>query len=109
MQEVHMTTFSNSRHFDEPLGSGVSPHREWLSYAEASELVGLGRTTLWKLAGAGEIKVARVGRAVRISRESLTTYMKRSAEGGAVADGVVAKYAGRVKRRTVHLPLDSRL
>jgi excisionase family DNA binding protein len=74
-----VTTLGNPRHSDEPLRSGVSPHREWLSYAEASELVGLGRTTLWKLAGAGEIEVARVGRARRISRESLTAYMKRSA------------------------------
>lgn len=65
----------------------VSPHREWISYAEATELVGLGRTTLWKLAGAGEIQVARVGRAVRINRQSLTAYMKRSAEGGDVAAG----------------------
>jgi len=63
----------------------VSPSREWLSYAEAAALVGLGRTTLWKLAGAGEIEVARVGRAVRINRESLTAYMKRSAGGDAVA------------------------
>jgi len=63
----------------------VSPSREWLSYAEAAALVGLGRTTLWKLAGAGEIEVARVGRAVRINRESLTAYMKRSAGDGAVA------------------------
>lgn len=63
----------------------VRPHQEWISYAEATELVGLGRTTLWKLVGAGEIEVARVGRAVRINRQSLTAYMKRSAEGGAVA------------------------
>jgi excisionase family DNA binding protein len=64
---------------------GVSPHREWITYEEATELVGLGRTTLWKLAGAREIEVARVGRAVRINRQSLTAYMKRSAEGGADA------------------------
>ncbi len=80
-----MTTLGNARHSDESLRSGVSLHREWLSYAEASELVGLGRTTLWKLAGAGEIEVARVGRARRISRESLTAYMKRSVGDGAVA------------------------
>jgi excisionase family DNA binding protein len=67
VQEVDVTTLGNPRHSDEPLRSGVGLHREWLSYAEASELVGLGRTTLWKLAGAGEIEVARVGRAVRIS------------------------------------------
>jgi excisionase family DNA binding protein len=80
-----LTELSNSRRIDEPSESSVSPSREWLSYAEAAELVGLGRTTLWKLAGAGELEVARVGRAVRINRESLTAYMKRSAEGGAGA------------------------
>jgi len=63
----------------------VSPRREWLCYAEATQLVGLGRTTLWTLAGAGEIEVARVGRVVRINRESLTAYMKRSAGRGVVA------------------------
>ena len=80
-----MTEFNDSRTIGSSRESGVSPSREWLSYAEASELVGLGRTTLWKLAGAGEIEVARVGRAVRINRESLTAYMKRLAEGDAVA------------------------
>ena len=80
-----MTEFNDSRPIGSSRESGVSPSREWLSYAEASELVGLGRTTLWKLAGAGEIEVARVGRAVRINRESLTAYMKRLAEGDAVA------------------------
>jgi excisionase family DNA binding protein len=75
---------SNPQRTDEPSASGVSPTREWLSYAEAAALVGLGRTTLWKLADAGEIEVARVGRARRISRRSLTAYMKRSAGDGAV-------------------------
>ena len=80
-----MTEFNDSRTIGSSRESGVSPSREWLSYAEASELVGLGRTTLWKLAGAGEIEVARVGRAVRINRESLTAYMKRSAGGDTLA------------------------
>ena len=61
-----MTGLSNSQRINGSSGFGVSPNREWLSYAEAMELVGLGRTTLWKLAGAGEIEVARVGRAVRM-------------------------------------------
>jgi excisionase family DNA binding protein len=80
-----LTELGNSRRIDGPWEPSVSPSREWLSYAEATELVGLGRTTLWKLAGASEIEVARVGRAVRISRESLIAYMKRSAERGVVA------------------------
>ena len=80
-----MTELGDRRRIDRPSESGVNPSREWLSYAEATALVGVGRTTLWKLAGAGEIEVARVGRAVRINRESLTAYMKRSAGGGAVA------------------------
>ena len=32
--------------------------REWLTYAEAQTVSGLGRTTLWKLLSAGEIKAA---------------------------------------------------
>ena len=55
--------------------------RTWLSYKEAEQLVGLSRTTLWKLISAGEIEYRKVGRAVRINRESLEAYMRREAEG----------------------------
>ena len=54
--------------------------REWLSYAEAQTVSGLGRTTLWKLLCSGEIKAARVGRAVRINRRSLREYLERASE-----------------------------
>lgn len=50
--------------------------REWLTYKEAEQLVGLLRTTLWKLISAGEIEHRKVGRAVRINRESLEAYMR---------------------------------
>ena len=30
--------------------------REWLTYREAEQLVGLSRTTLWKLIGSGEVE-----------------------------------------------------
>lgn len=56
--------------------------RSWLTYKEAEQLVGLSRTTLWKLIGAGEVEHRRVGRAVRINRESLEAYMNGEAEGG---------------------------
>ncbi len=55
--------------------------REWITYAEAQTLSGLGRTTLWKLLNSGEIKAARVGRAVRLSRRSLEEYLQRASEG----------------------------
>jgi excisionase family DNA binding protein len=55
-------------------------HREWVTYKQAEEISGLSRTTLWKLIGASEIEAARVGRAVRINRESLNAYMRRLAE-----------------------------
>jgi excisionase family DNA binding protein len=54
---------------------GVEP--EWLTYIEAGELVQLSRGTLYKLVSAGEVEAARIGRAVRINRESLTSYMKQ--------------------------------
>jgi excisionase family DNA binding protein len=50
--------------------------RRWLTYREAEQLVGLSRTTLWKLINTGQLDYRRVGRAVRISRESLEAYMK---------------------------------
>jgi excisionase family DNA binding protein len=55
--------------------------REWVTYKQAEELSGLSRTTLWKLLSAGEIKAARVGRAVRINRRSLDGYLEEAAEG----------------------------
>ena len=53
--------------------------KAWLTYRESEELVGLSRTTLWKLVSSGEIEHRRVGRAVRINRRSLEAYMS---EGG---------------------------
>ena len=52
----------------------------WLTYEEAQRLVGLGKTTLWRLVSAGEVKAARVGRAVRINRHSLEEYLERQAK-----------------------------
>ena len=54
--------------------------REWVTYRQAEEISGLSRTTLWKLIGASEVEAAKVGRAVRINRDSLDAYMRRSAE-----------------------------
>ena len=49
--------------------------REWITYREAGEIAGLSRTTLRKLVDEDEITIKRVGRAVRINRESLDAYM----------------------------------
>lgn len=52
--------------------------REWLTYRQAGELTGLGRTTLWTMASTGQVQVAKVGAAVRFSRKSLQEFMERS-------------------------------
>jgi excisionase family DNA binding protein len=57
--------------------------KAWLTYKEAEQLVGLSRTSLWKLVSASEIEHRKVGRAVRLNRESLEAYMRRDAEGPA--------------------------
>jgi excisionase family DNA binding protein len=49
--------------------------REWVTYRQAEEITGLSRTTLRKLVDEGEVQIRRVGRAVRINRESLDRYM----------------------------------
>jgi excisionase family DNA binding protein len=76
-----MSELSNPQGVRQPTGIRPRPEREWLTYAEAGEMVGLSRGTIWKLVSAGEVEAARVGRAVRINRQSLTDYMKRSATG----------------------------
>ena len=63
--------------------------REWLTYREAEQLVGLSRTTLWKLIGNSELEYRRVGRAVRINRKSLEAYMRGGAESsGCKTNGI---------------------
>lgn len=59
------------------MGSGAV-QREWLSYREAAEFSGLGRTTLWALVSTGQIQAAKIGKAVRLSRSSLHEYMERN-------------------------------
>lgn len=49
--------------------------REWVTYKEAEALAGLSRTTLRKLVDEGNVRIKRVGRAVRLNRASLDAYM----------------------------------
>jgi excisionase family DNA binding protein len=74
-QEVRQATASSSE-----------PEREWLTYSQAGQIVGLSRGTLWKLISAGEVEAVRIGRAVRIRKKSLNAYMERSAEGFSAAE-----------------------
>jgi excisionase family DNA binding protein len=51
--------------------------QNWLSYPEAELYSGLRRTTIRKYIRSGEIKAARIGRAVRINRQSLDEFMDK--------------------------------
>ena len=59
---------------------GDNPSHEitgaWLTYAQASAYTSLSRCTLWRILERGDIEAARVGRAVRFSRESLDEFMR---------------------------------
>ena len=57
-----------------------SIQKMWFNYSEAQAYVGLGKTKLWELARLGEIRVARVGKSIRISRESLDEFMQRQTQ-----------------------------
>ena len=52
----------------------------WLNYKQAEIYANLSRTTLWQLINARKIKAARIGRAVRIERDSLQAFMEQSAD-----------------------------
>lgn len=49
--------------------------KDWVTYKEAEAISGLSRTTLRKLVDERDIRIRRVGRAVRINRASLDAYM----------------------------------
>ena len=50
--------------------------REWLSYKEAQEFAGIGRTKLWSLISQKLIPAAKIGRSVKISKRGLEAYMR---------------------------------
>jgi excisionase family DNA binding protein len=52
----------------------------WLNYKQAETYANLSRTTLWQLINARKIKAARIGRAVRIERDSLQAFMEQSTD-----------------------------
>ncbi len=51
----------------------------WITYEEAQRLTSLGRTMLWRICSSGEVKSAKVGRSVRLSKTSLEAFMERTA------------------------------
>ncbi len=56
-----------------------APQREvpvYLDYVQVERLYGLSRTTTWRAIRDGQLEAARVGRSVRISRESLDRFMR---------------------------------
>ena len=53
-----------------------SMQQEWISYPEAERYSGLSHTTLWRHVKSGELKVARIGRSVRIHLPSLREFME---------------------------------
>jgi excisionase family DNA binding protein len=52
----------------------------WLDYKQAEAYSNLSRTTLWMLINARKIRAARIGRAVRIERDSLQKFMEQSSD-----------------------------
>ena len=52
--------------------------KAWISYTEAQRYAGIGRTKLWQLVSSRKIRAAKVGRSVRINRESLEQFLEHS-------------------------------
>lgn len=50
----------------------------YVTYEQAERLTSLGRTKLREIVDSGEVRAARVGRAVRLERSSLLAYMGRA-------------------------------
>ncbi len=51
---------------------------EWLSTAEAAELLGITPRTLYRLINAGDVPAYRIGRVIRLQRAEVLDYIERS-------------------------------
>jgi excisionase family DNA binding protein len=51
--------------------------KSWLTYKEAQDYCGIGRTRLWELLRKSQIKGAKDGARVRINRASLDAYLEQ--------------------------------
>ena len=72
-----LSRYVELRESKESVGATIKP--AWVSYRDAEVYCSLSRVTLWRLINEGEIKAARCGRAVRISVDSLDSYLSRQA------------------------------
>lgn len=85
------------------VGFELSPDQLLFTTEEAAHVLSVGRTTIYMLMRAGELKPVHIGRSCRISRGELERYVVRiDEESGAVID-----FAARVKGRDPSPPLDA--
>ena len=57
--------------------SGSGPEELLLRIPDAARALGIGRTTLYKLIDDGDLRVVRIGRAVRVSPAELHAFVAR--------------------------------
>ena len=74
----HVTLIMRRRSIVPENGAKPTITPAWLDYKQAEAYSNLSRTTLWQLINARKIKAARIGRAVRIERDSLQEFMEQS-------------------------------
>ena len=85
------------------VGFELSPDQLLFTTEEAAHVLSVGRTTIYVLMRAGELKPVHIGRSCRISRGELERYVARiDEESGAVID-----FAARVNGRYPRPPLDA--
>lgn len=61
-----------------------------LTPKEAAQVIQVGRSTMYRLVGAGKVPHVRIGTSIRVPVEGLRAWVKANSEGGAVV-AVVAR------------------
>lgn len=70
-----------------------------ITIPEAGAILGLSRTTMYELIGAGDIEVVRIGRAARVPVDSLTGFIDRLRSMSHLAGTVKSSPLGRDSQR----------
>lgn len=61
---------------------------DWLTVPEMAAVLRISKDTAYSLISEGRVPHIRIGRAIRVPRESLVLHLQREAEGAAVTGAV---------------------
>ena len=92
-----MGTTANGSRAERERANGRGHEVLLLTMVDAARVLSIGRTTMYELVNAGEIKVVHIGRSARVPVAAVEEFVERQRRGGATVRSTTS--AARAKRQ----------